>query len=305
LVFLGYRPKTGAALAVVSAVYFVLIKFVVMKHFGAESFVWLYNGLLPKDERSLTGVLKTVVLNPLYTLESLFVMDKLLYVLQIFLPVAFLPLRRTRLWFLLFPGLFITLLTTGYPPVVQTRFQYVVHFIPYVFLAVVAYLGERRESHLASAGPPHVTNGGRAAVPLATFAFATLLATAHFGAFQQDNFIGGFRKIDFGWSDANAARLKNLREIAAKIPVDASVSASELEGAHLGNRMDLFALKDRLDGAVYIFFSYHGLGFGRDREFVRNALTSREYGLFAEQDEFVILRKGSPADDNARILQGI
>lgn len=285
-----YRPRTGIVLALISTTYFLLIKFVVMKHFGGESFVWYYKGLLPKGEQSFSGVLTTLLVNPFFTLESLFVVDKLVYVLEIFMPVAFLAVLRPRQWILLAPGALITLLTTGYSPVVQTRFQYVTHFVPYVFLAVVMYLVEIRKDRQATA------------VALITFSIAMLIAAGHFGAFQQNNFVSGFKRIDFHWSEADAARLKRLQDIATRIPLGASLCASEPEGAHLGNRAELFALKDRIDGAEYILYSVRDLGFGRDRELLRSVLTHGDYGLFAENEEFVVLRQGAETKQNARLL---
>jgi uncharacterized membrane protein len=290
----GYRPRTGAALAAAALAYVYLVKLQLMAHFGRdESFLWVYKDLVPRDDRSFLGVVKTLAVNPVYAVGTLFTEDKLRYTLQVFLPVAFLSLRRPRFWYLLFPGVFVTLLSTGYLPLVQTRFQYVTHFTPYVFLGLVAYLAVRKQED------------ARDRAPLFALALGTLLATAEFGALRQDSFVAGFQKIEFGWTEADATKLEDLRAIAAAIPVEASLCASEREGAHLGNRKYLFALKDDIQDADYILFSTRNLGYGRDRELLRKVLSARSYGVVDERADFVVLRKGAPADGNPAMLKRI
>ena len=176
LVFSGWRVRTGAALALVSTVYLVLVKFVVMPSFGSPSFVYIYERLVPPGESGFRGVLGTLLTNPLYTLSAIFLPEKLPYLLHVFVPVAFLPLRMKRFWFLLFPGFFVTLLSTGYAPVVDHHFQYVTHFTPYVFLGAVLALEQ-----LAKLGGPVWRNAAFGALAAGTF-----LMTHQFGALQKN-----------------------------------------------------------------------------------------------------------------------
>jgi uncharacterized membrane protein len=284
--------RTGLALTAIAATYTAIVKFVVMPMYGPPSFLWVYKDLIPPGGPSdFVGILSTVVGNPLYTLGTLFVLDKLVYLLHLFAPVAFLPLRVPRAWWLFFPGAFVALLSTGDAPVVSIRCQYAAHFVPYVFLATVAYFVSRRAGR------------GVDRPALAAMLFGTLLATAQFGALQRDNFFGGFQRIDFTWSSEEGARLARLRSLAATIPQEASVAASEPEGAHLSGRRDLFALKEGVRGADCIFFSFRSLFFGDSRANLTRALQSGEYGLVGREGEFVLLRRGAPAEQNAALAE--
>lgn len=87
------------------------------------------------------------------------------------------------------------------------------------------------------------------------------------------------------------------------IPQDASVGATELEGSHLGQRHALYALKDdALDSEVFVY-SQDGLGIGRSRDQVKEALRSGRYGLLIERGHLTALRRGADAAHNAWLLR--
>jgi uncharacterized membrane protein len=285
--FSSYRPKTGWALAALAGAYFVGVKFALMTHFGALSFTDHYAQLLPAEDATFTGVVRTVVSNPVYTLNTLFTVEKLTLVLHVVLPVAFLCIRDWRLWFFSFPGALVTLLSTGYLPVVQVDFQYVTHFVPYVFLACVAFF------------VLHRPNGRLDTPSLLAVALSSAVMTSQFGALQHHSFHSGFKRIDFTWTPGDAVRLADLRAIAARIPRGASVSASEAAGAHLGRRKELYPLKTFVDDADFVLYEPAKLGVGKDTDLVREATAKGTYGVVERIGDFVLLQRGAQAAANA------
>jgi uncharacterized membrane protein len=286
----GAAVRTGVALAALGSVYVLVVKFVIMAHYGT-SFLYIYEGLAPPGDPSFAGVIKTIITNPLFTFASLFTMPKAIFFLQVMVPLAFLPLRRKTYYFLLFPGFFVTLLSTGYWPITNIGFQYVTHFTPYVFVGAVLVI-ERLGVEV-----------GRFARPAAALAMAagTLVATHHYGGFQQDHFYAGGSRRAFVMTDADREQLRNLTEIAATIPGTASVSATENDGPHLARREYMFTLKYDINDADYLLYSYRNLDVGKARELVRSALGSGTYGLHAERPGYVVLRKGAPTTRNLEL----
>ena len=69
LVLTGERPRAGLIVAAVGAVYFVVVKFIVMPRFleADGRYVHQYQDLVPEGENGFGGVLKTVFGNPGYT----------------------------------------------------------------------------------------------------------------------------------------------------------------------------------------------------------------------------------------------
>lgn len=293
LLFSGRHVRTGAILAGVSALYLGIVKFVIMPKFGAPSFVYIYEHLVAPGEHGFGGVVKTLLTNPLYTLSAILLPEKLPYLFHVFMPLAFLPLRRKRYWFLLFPGFFVTLLSTGYLPVVQIQFQYVTHFTPYVFLGTVLVLeqiGKTKDSvaRFAACG---------------ACVLGTYFAQHQFGALQQDNFHNGGGKARFDFTDEHRERLANLRAIAATIPREGTLAATEKDCAHLTDREYLFTLKYDPQGADYLLYSDDGITFGEARNIVQQALKDESFGFHSKRPGYVVLRRGAPTDRNAQLLK--
>ena len=104
LVLSGNRPRAGIVIFLTSASYFVALRFVVMPAVGTSGHAELYKGLFPDGMRTFSGVVLTILSNPVFTLKTMITTDKLRYLLQILLPLAFLPLRRAWLAASLAPG---------------------------------------------------------------------------------------------------------------------------------------------------------------------------------------------------------
>jgi uncharacterized membrane protein len=252
LVLAGRRspvpPRTAAAIFGVSVVYFVGIRFFVMRAAGSTGFADLYQGLLPAGEGTLVGLVKTLVTNPLFTLRTLLSAEKLRYLLQILAPLAFLPLRRPITALLLLPGCFFTILTTDYAPTVEIFFHYGGAFVAYVFAGSAIALAS------VGAGPDGLVRRRAAA---ATLALGTLIATAAWGAFPPRHPL----RSSYGWIDCRPPtpeerqRADDINALARIVPKDAIVAVSDREAPHLSNRRECWSLAGGFQGSDYILYT--------------------------------------------------
>jgi uncharacterized membrane protein len=270
LLLVGKHTRPAILMSVVAVTYFVGLKFVVMPRFGSWWFSDLYKDLYPQGENSYGGVVKTLLSNPLFVLKTLITPDKIVLFLQVVAPLVFLPLRRGLLWMSLLPALPFTLLTTGYHPTIEISFQYVLLYVPFVFLATALALASNRE-----------TVSGRASLAgsMAGIAMATLLTTRVWGAMPPgDKFRGGFRNIT-EFRPVSAQEKQKARDIAdlvVKIPKDAALAAPDYELPHVSARLLCFSLRSGYEGADYILYQEGGAG----EDQARQALSSGEYELF-------------------------
>jgi uncharacterized membrane protein len=252
LVLGGYRVRQGAAIAVASSIYFVLMRFAIMPAVGHWGFADIYKQLFPAGESTFVGVLKTMATNPLYTLRTLLTTDKLRYALQILAPLAFLPLRR-RWWVAasVVPGAILTLLTTEYGPTLDIGYQYGADFVPYVFPAVAVALADLRAR-------PDDERRVRARAAAATFALATVLATAAWGAFPpRRTFHSSYGFLS--WAPPTPQERRRLAALDAAmklVPRDAVLAASDRELSHVSNRIECWNLAVGWQGADYIIYTH-------------------------------------------------
>jgi uncharacterized membrane protein len=255
LLLTGHRPVAGAIMAVVAATYFVVMRFYVMVHFGPSWFSEMYKELYPGPDGPHTygGIITTLMTNPFFVFRSLLTQDKLRYFMLILAPIAFLPLRRPYLWPAVIPGSIFTLLTTAYPPTIDTGFQYSGHFTPYVFAA----------SALALAGYGSDPRG-KARLPAAACALAigTFLCTKQWGAFPPTGSIkGGFIQVGFTRpTEADQQKERDLLELAAMIPAGALYAVSEQELPHVSGSLDVLTLRDGIGPAEYLLYGTGSIG---------------------------------------------
>ena len=271
LLLVGKHIRAAIVMTAVAGTYFVVMKFLVMPHFGSWWFSDLYRDLYPTGENTYGGVVKTLLSNPLFVWKTLITTEKIVLFLLVVVPIVFLPLRRGLLWLSLLPAVPFTVLTTGYGPTVQISFQYVLLYIPFLFLAAA----------LALAGFRGMPQGrARLAGAIGGIAMATFLTTRVWGAMPPgDKFRGGFRDIS-GFRPVTALekqKSRDLAELAAKVPKDASVAVSEMEHPHVSARLYCLALRIGYEGADYILYGEDTGGGGADA--ARRALASGEYEL--------------------------
>jgi uncharacterized membrane protein len=283
LFVMGRSRATAMTLAALGAGWFVLVKFVWMRRFGVEAFTEYYNALIPAGSSGFGAVLRTVLSNPLYALQRTATEDKLLLALHLFGPLAFLPLRQWRTLPLLLPGLAVVGLATNRAAVSQVHFHYAMHFVPYAMIAIVAALAARAR---ASRGP----------LVLAMLV-ASAVASVHFGAFVGKSFRTSFHEVSFSWERKDTQRRKAFRELAARIPDDASVAAGEYEAPHLARRARLLAVKEGLGDARFVIYSTRSLRWGGQDE-IKRALEGKTHGVVAIKGDLALLERGASTAKN-------
>ena len=293
------RPRAGLLLAVTGAAYFVAMKLIIMpiQRGGQEAFLYMFSGLLPEGGRGFGGVLKTVIGNPAFTLGVVLERDKLIYLLEIFLPLAFFPLRRPIGLLFCIPGFFLTLLSTGYRPLYQISFQYTAHWTAYLFIAVIvnlSWLGRE-----AARRPHEGTAWKRAWV--AAISLAMLVTTYQLGALIQHNAVrGGFGIYHFGTDAEDWERRQKLHALIAMVPPKAKICSSENIVPQISNRPYSYTLRMGVADADYLLFSVPTGG--DERAKALEVLTPGTFGVVAERGQFVLAKRGYSTDLNRGVL---
>jgi uncharacterized membrane protein len=293
LILSDYWPRLGIIFCVVGACWFGVMKFVVIPLAGTWWFDGMYASLIAPGEKGYGSVIKTMIVNPAYLWKTLVRELKLTYLLHLFAPLVFLPLRRPLLALLAFPGSFFTLLTTDYDPTLSIRFQYTSHWIPWVFAGTI----------LAIATMPHAERRVRQHAAVAAVLLGVVCHSWVNGAvLQREVFVGGFRKVAFGISPAERQRYADFRLLAAKIPLTASVAASEHVVAHVSNRPDAYTFKIAHGDAEHLLIDSREFR-GRDRATAEHAFASHRYGLLDQRGGFYLFKRNHQSPETAPALR--
>ena len=295
LVVSGYRVRTGIWMTVLSALSFVLIKFVVMPLAGSWWFANLYKDLMPEGERNYSGVIMTLLTNPTYAVSTLITERKLTYFLHLLAPLVFLPLRRWVYLWLLFPGFFFTVLTTGYNPTVSISFQYTAHWVPYLFATAILALSAMGTSRSAIVHRRAAVTAMLVGVVLHTLSFGAIL--------RPTKFRGGFQKVPFHVTEAERERYRDLRTVVAMIPPDASVAATDSETPHVSNRVTAYPFRTGSGEADYLLIRRFARSNARKN--AQRTIDEHPYGLFAQVGEFRLFKRGHDSSETAGAMRRV
>lgn len=288
----GHQTRAAFVVALVSTAYFLLVRFVIMPAAGTWVFPeMMYRELIPKGEPNTFGsVIKTLVTNPIYTLGKVTTQDKLVYLLHLLVPLAFLPIRRAWLWAAILPGTITTMLTTAYKPTISLGFHYTMLWTPYLWLAVPVAL--------ALLGKSFGDGPARMRAAFAGVLFGTAALSFNFGAFARPpNFMAGFHAFDFKIGPEHEERYRELRALIEMMPADASVSLTEIVGAHAANRVNALSMLAGPQDADYILVRKSDRGIDR----LRPVLDGDDYGVLERRGEFALLKKGHDPSGNAKL----
>ncbi|MET0792494.1 MAG: DUF2079 domain-containing protein [Polyangiaceae bacterium] len=296
LLLTGYRSFAGFVIAAVAMSYFVYLRFHVMDDAGEWWYPNMYKDLWADGEKGYKSVIKTLITNPLFVLSKLVVEKKLLYLLHLLVPVVFLPARRWYLWAAFVPGIFLTLLVTNYDPPTLFSFHYVMHWAPFLFLAVPLAL--------ESIGKSLDSGVVRMRAAATTMVCASLVLTYNYGAFgaRANSLKGGYNFIDFEFTPAEAERYRRLQTLVEMIPKDASVAATETVGPHVSSRVKMFTMRHGPQSADYVLASSKELKLSRTKPTLKAALESDQYGVLRRSGEFVLLKKGADPSQNKQLV---
>jgi uncharacterized membrane protein len=222
--------------------------------------------------------------------------------LQYLVPLAFLPLRRPIVLLLAVPGIFFTVLSTGYQPLIEISFQYTFFWTVFLFIGLVDVLESLRGTGAApTAGGPL-----RARAALIAFSCAMLPVSYQIGAvFQQHTAHSGFGRFNFETTARDLADRAPLEGIIATIPPRASVSACDNLTAHVTNRPEAYTLRGNIPPGVeyLLFFSERSRIDGGEREKVAAVLGTGEFGVVEVRGAFAIAKRGYSTALNAGLLQ--
>jgi uncharacterized membrane protein len=297
----GKRVRWALIGGIVSALYFFVTKFMIMPLHrtwsDANSFTWMFQGLIPPGETGFKGVLRTLGSNPVFTFNSLLEQDKLTYIIKMMGPVLVLPFRHPRAWILFIPPAMFTLLSWGYKPLYQTFFQYTSNYTTYIFFAACVTMSWWR-SRDAVLGERTLR---MPAAVIAILATATVYSFSHGAMFQRESFVGGFRQIRFEISKDDHRRHKDLYDLIKMIPRTASVAATEMEAPHVSNRRFCFTLRFTYEDADYLLMNLDEARSGTTHSILKGAIATGKYGYVGRRGNFALWKRGG---DKARNDQG-
>lgn len=279
----------------ISVAYFLVAKLAFMPssallNSGADShsYAYYYSEMIP-NRNGAGGLIVSLLTNPVFALTHALGEAKILFVLVLFVPLAFLPFVARKSGLLLFYGLFFCLMATR-TAVFQTSFQYSSLIIPFAFVLTTLGLDQLEQSNVIAARGLSGTRLRRAL--LGAVVVSSLLTSWKFGGFiDNDYFRGGFSRVVRTLSPQQEKTYAWLSETIKTIPPTASVSVTNRLGPHVSNRSKAYVYPGRSD-FEYALVDEHDLR-GKDLEAHRALISSKGLMQLARKDSLALFKRGA------------
>ncbi|NLN81247.1 MAG: DUF2079 domain-containing protein [Clostridiales bacterium] len=272
--FFVKKEKLQGALLFIGSVLYFLSAFTYISYFGEGPMTGRYGNFIPGSDSGLFSVIKTILFNPAYLFSEVFNQEKVLYMLLMLLPVAFLPILNRKLsqMVLLIPFLIVNLIT-DYSYQYSLFFQYNFGSVALLYYLVIINL------------PQFGKRFKRYVLPFMTVA-SVILFVSQLGGYT-DNFERYYSKKEL---------FDKLDESLAMVPSDASVQASGYFVPKLSSRRELYDIYYNYDSENPVETDYIVIDMrpGVERESEKSANDYLEKGyeiFFSEKDIILILKK--------------
>lgn len=227
--------KLGIPMAIVPVIYFLIVS-TLMEQYGTGIMSGRFGNMIYDSEDGLIGVIKTILLNPGYTLSQIFTTsadntNKLKYLIQLLLPLGFITFatRKISRYLLLTPILLNILTMYKYQP--DITFQYSFGISAFLFYLVIINMADFKPTFAKEYLP-------RLAVVAAVLMF-TIVAIPKASSYvkKYDTSKELYERLDYA-----------LEEV---LPEDSSVTCSSFLLAHIADRDVIYELNYHKENKEY------------------------------------------------------
>lgn len=264
----------GTALGIGALGYFVLALYL-LNMYGQGAMVTRFDNLIFNPEDGLIGAIKTVLFNPGYLLTQLFTTadstwDKILYLLQMLLPLGFLPFctKKPSRWLLLTPILLNLVTYYSYQYNIGMQYQFGI-------TAFLVYAAMQNAGEMKGPAKRHLT-------------VIALVACAGIYAFTAlPNFAGYIQN----WNNYKDT-YRQMDAILDELPEDASLSVSTFLLAHVADRevvYEVYYHNDKPDVDYVVLDTRFGVDAAMRRQI--RAYERNGYEIVAEYDGMITIMK--------------
>lgn len=244
--------RLGITTMILCIIYFVTVKSTIMTADDSYSYDYYFSKIRLEDKSLAYSMLVTLFTNPMHLVRQVLAEHKVLYVLQLLVPLAFLPLLGGKRLFTCLYGIAITFLVSR-KAVCSIAYQYPTFLYPFFFAMVPAVLSNIEEFTLVKKFNIH-SNRLVAALAIAILA-STVCVSYNFGVFHENTaFRAGHSKFERIPTEKKQKRYKVVKKLQTMVPDESSVSATLFIGTHFAIRDSIFQFKKLEETDYYIVY---------------------------------------------------
>ncbi len=292
IILSGKKFHWGVGMIIISFLYFVFAM-KLMSYYGESRGSLHYDDMIVGDSKSMFSVLFTSLTNPIYTLKIVFTKPKIIYFLQMSIPLLFLYFRSRWGIVLLGYSVLLHLFATNWQQYSLIR-HYAAPTLPLLYYTSI--LGLRNILSKSS-------ESSKLKVIITVMIFMASLGIS---------FCFGMLPLKYNpFGDLlMTERKKEFIEVLSRIPQEKSVSAQTCISPFLGKRKKIYQFPVQMQGVDYNVLDTWGNMYPiKDRSAylkeIEELLLSPRYGVIYYGNDFMILERYANRSKNKLVLEDI
>ncbi|MBN2527321.1 MAG: DUF2079 domain-containing protein [Deltaproteobacteria bacterium] len=277
-IFLHHKCyKTGLFTMLLCLAYFITVKQTIMASDKAFSYDGYFSGIVLNGRSLLESLVITLFTDPFTLIQQGFSEHKVLYLLQLLVPLAMAPLfGKGRLLSCIY-GLSITFLVTR-GAVTDISYQYPTFLYPFFFAmtpAIIKELGQATWIERFHLKPQRLMS----AIVIVIMS-STICMSWNFGAFREnEDFKAGHTRLVRSMGKEDKERYNSVKKLQQIVPDSATLSASESIGPHFATREVIYQFKKLKETDYYVLF---------DND-IQNRKMKKKYRKFLKKDSYQLI----------------
>lgn len=274
IAFISRQKALGAVISILSLLTFFILFWYAIPHAAAGQHfaVEFYSdfGDSPGD------IIKSVITNPIKTIETLLLPDRVGYLRQLFIPLGYLSLIFFPFLIFASPDLFINLLS-GSPQMHQIYYQYSATVTPFIFIGAI-YGIRLLNKHI-----PEISNSIIGIFLL----ILTLTSAYNYGP------LPFAKKPNDAWYKKPVPNKEIINNYLNSIPKDVKLSASNDLASHLSHRKYIYVMPVGVEQADLTLHLMHNSN-DQERKNFEDMKNNPDFTLIFKDDDFYVFKRINP-----------
>lgn len=275
LIFISKQKIIGALTFIFSLlIFYFLFWHAIPNALGSEHFATQFFG---EFGDSPTKIIKNIILNPIQTIQTLFELDRISYIKQLFMPLGYLSFIGFPFLIFAGPDLMINLLS-GSPQMHQIYYQYSATITPFIFISAIFAISWIKKLL------PEIPNSSIAI----TILMLTFLSAYTYGP------------LPFAKKPTDAMFKKQLTnkividKYLRSIPADEKISATNNLGSHLSHRKFIYTIPVGMADAEKIVLLVKENSSQKEKDALNALLMDPTYILMFRDQDFYVFKNLRP-----------
>lgn len=271
ILFVSKQRIIGLSIFTISfLIFYLLIWFAIPSALGSQHFATQFFGGFGETP---SEIIKNVFTNPIQTIQTLLMPDRLSYIKQLFMPLGYLSLIAFPFLIFAGPDLLINLLS-GSPQMHQIYYQYSGSITPFIFISAI--YGIRFIKTRIAEIPLYSFSG--------TIIILTILSAYNYGPLP-------FAKKPTDAMFKKPLLIKDIVDEYIKgLPKDEKISATNNLGSHLSHRRFIYTIPAGIEEADRILFLVKKDSNQKEKDALAQMLINPNYKLLFAEGNFYVFQ---------------